>query len=381
MLPLQGTTVLDLSRLLPGPYCSMVLADLGCDVIKIEEPSTGDYTRWMPPFIKEESARFLSVNRNKKSMTLNLKTEKGREIFFQLVQRSDVVLESFRPGTVQRLHIDYEQVQKINPGIIYCSITAYGQNGPYRDKAAHDINIVGLGGVLSITKGNTVCGVQIADTTSGLLACIGILTALIHREKTQKGQYIDVSMLDGVVSLLSVHAGEYFATGISPVPEEMALSGGLACYDVYETEDNKFVALGALEPKFWSTFCTNIGRKDLIPCQLQEDQKSLKKALKTIFKEKTQKEWLTTLTDMCTPVNDLEQVFKDPHVLYRDMLCTVTHPTAGVINQLGVPITFSETPGEVRTPPPLFGEHTNQVLTDLGFSDTDIDQLKRDGVI
>jgi crotonobetainyl-CoA:carnitine CoA-transferase CaiB-like acyl-CoA transferase len=359
----------------------MVLADLGCDVIKIEEPGTGDYTRWMPPFINTESARFLSVNRNKKSITLNLKTEKGREIFFQLVQKADVVLESFRPGTVQRLHIDYQQVHKVNPRIIYCSITAYGQNGPYKDRAAHDINIAGLGGVLSITKGNTVCGVQIADTTSGLLACIGILTALVHREKTQKGQYIDVSMLDGVVSLLSVHAGEYFATKVSPVPEEMALSGGLACYDVYETKDNKFVALGALEPKFWSIFCACVNREDLVQTQLQKDQQSLKKIVSTIFREKTQKEWLTILTDMCTPVNNLEEVFKDPHVLHRGMVCTVTHPTAGVINQIGVPLLLSETPGTVRDPPPLFGEHTKEVLTDLGFSDTDIAHLKKEGVI
>lgn len=376
---LQHIKILDLSRLLPGPYCSMILADLGCDVIKIEEPTTGDYTRWMPPFINGESARFLSINRNKRSMTLNLKTEKGREIFFNLVKKSDVVIESFRPGTLQKLQIDYERAQKVNPHIIYCSITAYGQNGPYKYKAAHDINIIGLGGVLSITKNQTIPGIQIADTTSGLLACIAILTALITREKTEKGQHIDISMLDGVVSVLSVHAAEYFATGVLPVPEKMPLSGGFACYQVYETKDGKFVTLGALEPKFWNQFCKTIERDDLIPEQLKEDQHSLKKVLQNIFKEKTQKEWVNILTDMCTPVNSLEEVFQDPQVLHRDMLSSVDHPAAGVINQISLPIKGLHT-SEMK-PPPLFGEHTREILTDLGFSDTEIKEFKEQGVI
>ncbi|KYK30980.1 MAG: hypothetical protein AYK19_04385 [Theionarchaea archaeon DG-70-1] len=376
---LQHVKILDLSRLLPGPYCSMILADLGCDIIKIEEPTTGDYTRWMPPFINGESARFLSVNRNKRSMTLNLKTEKGREIFFKLVQKSDVVLESFRPGTLQKLQVDYERAQEVNPQIIYCSITAYGQNGPYKSKAAHDINILGLGGVLSITKDRTIPGIQIADTTSGLLACIAILTALITREKTKKGQYIDISMLDGVISLLSVHAAEYFATNVSPVPEKMPLSGGLACYHVYETKDSKFITLGALEPKFWNLLCKTIEREDLIPEQLREDQKSLKKVLKDIFKQKDQKEWVNILTDMCTPVNSLEEVFQDPQVLHRDMLSFVDHPAAGTINQIGIPIKGLDT--TKMRPPPLFGEHTRAILTNLGFLETEIEEFKELGVI
>lgn len=359
----------------------MMLADLGCEVIKIEEPQTGDYMRWIPPFVKGESARFLSVNRNKKSMTLNLKTEKGRDIFFNLVRKSDVVLESFRPGTLQRLRIDYERAQKINPKIIYCSVTAYGQNGPYKNKAAHDINIIGLGGVLSITENRTLPGIQIADTTAGLLACISILTALLARENTKKGQHIDISMLDGVVSLLSVHAGEYFATQVSPGPEKMALSGGLACYYVYETKDGKFVTLGALEPKFWNEFCKIIKREDLIPEQLGENQNSLKKILQDTFKQKTQKEWLDLLTDMCTPVHSLEDVFCDPQVLHRNMICSIDHPAAGTIKQIGLPITFSDTPGKIRTPPPLFGEHTKEILRELGFSDKEIEELKEQGVI
>ncbi len=380
MLPLESVRILDLSRLLPGPYCSMILADMGCEVIKIEEPTKGDYLRWMPPFIKGESARFLSVNRNKKSMTLNLKTEKGRKIFFSLVERSDVVLESFRPGTLENLGIDYERARKFNPGIIYCSITAYGQTGPYQDKAAHDINIIGLGGVLSITCDRTLPGVQVADTTSGLLASISIVTALYAREKTGRGQSIDVSMLDSTVSLLSIHAGEYFATGVSPLPEKMALSGGLACYNVYGTKDGKFVTLGALEPKFWSEFCETVKREDLILHQFDEDQANLKNILKDIFGQKTQREWVDILKNMCTPVNSLEEVFKDPQVLHRDMVMKMEH-SIGEIHQIGVPMKFSDTPGEIRSPPPLFGEHTKEILKGLGFSDEQIEELRKEGVI
>lgn len=378
---LRDIRILDLSRLLPGPYCSMLLADLGCDVIKVEEPETGDYTRWMPPFINGESARFLSVNRNKKSMTLNLKTEKGREIFFKLVQKSDVVLESFRPGTMQNLQIDYERAKNVNPQIIYCSVTAYGQDGPYRNRAAHDINITGLAGILSITKDRAIPGIQIADLTAGLLACIGILTALITREETKKGQYIDISMLDGAVSLLSLHAGEYFVTNVSPVPEKMPLSGGLACYHVYETEEGKFITLGALEPKFWVNFCKTIEREDLISEQFKEDQESLKKVLGDIFRRKTQKEWLDICTDVCAPVNSLEEVFRDRQVVHRGLLCEVNHPAVGTIKQIGIPMKSSDIPHRIRIPRPLFGEHTRAILTDLGFSEAEIKQLKEQGII
>ncbi|MBU7021968.1 MAG: CoA transferase [Theionarchaea archaeon] len=378
---LENIRILDLSRLLPGPYCSMLLADLGCHVIKIEEPTTGDYARWMPPFINTESARFLSVNRNKKSMTLNLKTEKGRGIFMQLVERSDVVLESFRPGILQALQIHYEEAQKVNPGIVYCSITAYGQDGPYTHKAAHDINVIGLGGVLSITRNREIPGVQIADTASGLLACIGILSALLFRERTGKGQHVDISMLDGIISLLSVHAGEYFATRKSPVPEKMALSGGLACYNVYETNDEKFITLGALESKFWQEFCTAVERDDLVPHQFDEDQEELKQIITTIFKERSQQEWMDTLENVCAPVNNLEMVCRNPQVLHRNMVSQVEHPAAGVIDQVGTPIKSSLCPAEIRLPPPLFGEHTRSILQDIGISEAEIEELREEGVI
>lgn len=374
-----NTRILDLSRLLPGPYCSMLLADLGCEVIKIEEPHTGDYSRWMPPFINGESARFLFVNRNKKSMTLNLKAEKGMEIFLKMVKDADVVLESFRPKTMERLGIGYGDALKVNPRIIYCSITAYGQDGPYAEKAAHDINITGIGGVLSITKDRALPGVQVADMTGGLLACIGILRGLIEREETGKGMHVDISMLDGVVSLLSIHAGEYFATRVSPVPEKMALSGGLACYNVYETRDGRFITLGALEPKFWNEFCTRARREDLIPQQFHEDQDTIKKELREIFMQKNQEEWLNLLHDVCTPVNALEEVFKDPQVVHRGMRCEVEHPKAGMIEQVGIPVKGLTT--ATMGSPPLFGEHTVSILKELGYSDAEVETLKEEGVI
>lgn len=359
----------------------MLLADLGCHVIKIEEPTTGDYARWMPPFIKTESARFLSVNRNKKSMTLNLKAEKGRRIFMQLVERSDVVLESFRPGILETLQIHYEAAQKVNPGIIYCSITAYGQDGPYSHKAAHDLNVIGVGGVLSITRNREIPGIQIADTASGLLACIGILSAVIARERTGKGQHLDISMLDSIVSLLSIHAGEYFATKKSPIPEEMALSGGLACYNVYRTKDGKFVTLAALEPKFWQEFCGAVGRDDLGSRQFDDDQEELKQVMNRIFEEKSQEEWLAILQDVCTPVNNLEQVFRDPQVLHRKMLSQIEHPAAGVIDQVGTPIKSSHFSCGMRVQPPLFGEHTIPILQEMGLTQAEIKELQREGVI
>jgi crotonobetainyl-CoA:carnitine CoA-transferase CaiB-like acyl-CoA transferase len=357
----------------------MMLADLGCNVIKIEEPSTGDYTRWMPPFIKGESARFLSVNRNKKSMTLNLKTEKGKNIFFKLAEKADVVLESFRPGTVTKLGIDYEQVKKMNPKIIYCSVTAYGQTGINKRKAAHDINILGLGGVLSITKEMRIPGVQIADTTGGLLACIGILSAVIARKKTGKGQYIDISMLDGVVSLLSVHAGKYFATKEPMNPDTMILSGGVACYNVYETKDKKYVTLGALEPKFWKEFCTVVNREDLIDCQFQKNQKKLIQIVQNIFKTRPQKEWVDKIS-VCAPVHSLPEVLTDEQVLHRNMVVSIQHPV-GEIQQVGIPVKLSDTPGDIRNPPPLFGEHTEKILKDLGYSGEEIRTLRAENVI
>jgi len=276
---LSGIRVLDLTRLLPGPYCSMMLADLGAEVIKVEEVGRGDYIRQSPPIRKKESALFLSLNRNKKSMSLNLKMPRAREIFYDLVRTADVVLEGFRPGVMEKLKLGYTDLKSINPKIIYCSISGYGQNGPYAQRAGHDLNYLSIAGVMSITgtrDGRPIIpGVQIADIGGGgLLAAFCILAAVVSRAKTGRGQSIDVSMMDGAFSWLSMHAGKYFADAILPGPSSELLSGRYACYNIYRTKDGKYMSLGALEPQFWSAFCNAVNRPDLIAEQFVEGEKA-----------------------------------------------------------------------------------------------------------
>jgi crotonobetainyl-CoA:carnitine CoA-transferase CaiB-like acyl-CoA transferase len=391
MTALEGIKILDLTRLLPGAFCSMILADLGADVLKIEEPGKGDYARWLPPFIKKESSNFLSINRNKKSMILNLKLEAGKKIFLRLVKEYDVVLESFRPGTLDGLGIGYEKAKKVNPMIIFCAISGYGQDGPYRDIVGHDINYLGIAGILGIT-GNPdgapiLPGVQIGDIGGGsLTAAIAILAAIIAREKIKKGQFIDISMTDGAISWLSIHAGKYFADKIVPTPGKMLLSREFPCYQIYPTKDKRYVTLGALEPKFWQNFCLAVNREDLIGSQFAtgEEGEKVIKEIQNIFLARTQKEWLETFegVEACFgPVNTLEEVFSDPHTLHREMLTEIEHPTEGKIKQIGIPMKFSETPGRIKTPPPGFGEHTEEVLKSLGFTKEEIEELKKEKVI
>jgi crotonobetainyl-CoA:carnitine CoA-transferase CaiB-like acyl-CoA transferase len=368
MEALHGIKVLDLTRLLPGNFCTLVLADYGADVLKIEDTDRGDYGRWYPPRVRNQSAYFLGLNRNKKSMKLNLKTDEGKVIFMQLARKSDVILEGFRPGVVDRLGIGYDVVREVNPKIIYCSISGFGQDGPYRDKVGHDINYIGIAGILGITGQRDgppiIPGIQIADIgAGGTMAAIGILMALIHREKTGKGQYIDVSMLDGVVSWLSMFASKYFVDGQTPEREGMMLNGQFPCYRVYKTKDGKYITIGALEEKFWKNLCQAVGR---------------------IFLTKTRDEWIEYLEgfEICHgPVNDFQGAFSDPQVLHREMIFEVDHPTEGHLKQVGFPIKFSETPGRVRLPSPGYGEHTGEVLKELGYADEKIKDLGKSGVI
>lgn len=388
--PLEELRIIDLSRLLPGPYCTMLLADLGAEVIKIEEPKLGDYIRRIPPYIGTESALFLSVNRNKKGMTLNLKSEKGREVFYKLAERSDVILESFRPGVTERLGVHYEKIKEINPKIIYCSISGYGKDGPYRDWVGHDVNYTGFGGILGITGERNgppvVPGVQIADLAGGMFAAISILTALITRGKTSKGQYIDVSMLDGCVSWLTIHAATYFARGKPPKRGEMLLSGGFPCYGIYETKDGKYITLGVLEDWFWRNLCKALGEEDIVDDQFatgdrREDIRSL---FKSIFRTKNRDEWVRILNSAgvpCGPVYSMDEVFSDPQVLHRKMLVEIGHPTAGKIKQIGIPMKFSDTPGEIKSPPPLFGQHTEEILQWLGYTKVEIEGMRKSEII
>ena len=393
MRPLEGIKILDLTRLLPGPYGTMLLGDLGAEVIKIEEPERGDYARWNPPQINGVGSRHLLLNRNKKSLTLNLKAPEGKAVLRRMVERgADVLIEQFRPGVMERLGVGYRDMEKVNPRIIYCSLTGYGQDGPYRDLAGHDLNYIGIAGVLGLTgqKGGApvIPGIQIADLIGGgLYAVIGILSALMARQKTGRGQYVDISMLDGVVSLLPDSAALYFAEGKAPRAGERRLGGGLPQYQVYQTQDGKYLAVGALEEKFWANLCRLIGKPEWdeqIPREGEPRCEEIQKELARIFQTKTRKEWLGLLMneDTCvSAVQSLDEVFEDPHVRSRQMLVETTHPKAGRVRQIGVPIKFSETPGEIRRPAPEIGEHTEEILGQLGYALEEIDRLRRTGVI
>ena len=331
----DGVLILDLSRLLPGPYCSLLFADLGARVIKVEEPGIGDYSRWLRPFWKESEvgSSYLMLNRNKESLTLNLKTEEGTTILRRLAEKADVLLESFRPGVMDRLGLGAERLRTLNPALIYCAITGYGQDGPYRDRVGHDINYMGYAGALSVTgeRGRPPVspGVQVADLGGGaLLAAFAIASALYHRRATGQGQFIDVAMTDGVVSWLATYFGPLFATGRVPERGEERLNGGWVCYGIFETRDGQFLTLGSLEPKFWQNFCRLVDREEWIDRQYDAGQRrdALEAELRALFKTKTRSEWLSLLhsQDVCAgPVLDLEEVVKDPQLQSRGLFTSV----------------------------------------------------------
>jgi crotonobetainyl-CoA:carnitine CoA-transferase CaiB-like acyl-CoA transferase len=387
---LEGLKVLDLTRLLPGGYCTLLLADMGADVLKVEDPFGGDYVRWFPPKVKEESVYFLAVNRNKKSMKLNLKHERGKRILKELAKQYDVLVEGFRPGVMQKLGLGYEEISGVNPKIVYCSISGYGQDGPYSQKAGHDINYIGIAGILGITgyKGQppAVPGVPMADFGGGgMLAALGIMMALYYRDRSGKGQYIDISMMDGVVPWMANIAARYFLTKENLRAGEVELAGGFACYRTYETKDSRYLSVGALEPKFWANFCRLIDREDLIDRQVDSDGGALVREMTDIFKSRTIDEWLVLLDghDTCIErVNNLAEAMSDPQLLHRKMVVETEHPTEGRVKSLGISIKLSKTPGRVdRLHAPAYGEHTREVLTQLGLSEAEIECLANDKVI
>jgi len=391
MRTLEGARVLDLTRLLPGDYCTMLLGDLGAEVIKVEEPSQGDYIRWVPPLIKGQSVSHLILNRNKKSLKLNLKSEKGKEVFYKLVERSDVVIECFRPGVVKKLGVDYEAASKVNQRIVYCSMSGYGQRGPYRDLPGHDVNYIGYGGILGITGPSggapVIPGVQIADLTTGLVAVTAILAALLARERIGRGQYIDVSFLDVVASLTVLPAAFYVGEGRPPKRGEWLLNGGFPCYSVYEAKDGKYLTLGCLEEEFWVNLCRALNVTDFIKYQYTTDDAKLREmfqTLKRIFKRRTLEEWIKFFSNEDVPfgpVNEVDEVFKDPQILHRKMFMEVEYPGVGKIKQLGTPMKFSETPCGITSPPPSFGEHTEEILKWLGYIEAEILSMQQEGVI
>ena len=390
MAPLKGIKVLDLSRLLPGGFCSMMLGDFGAEVIKVEEPGRGDYVRWAPPFIEGQSAYFLSINRNKKSLVLDLKNPKGTEVFLRLVPTADVVIESFRPGVVDRLGIGYPSVAKVNPRIIYCSISAFGQSGPFRDREGHDLNCLALSGLLSITgtKGGPLIipGVQLSDYGASMMATNAILLGLIERQASGQGQYCDISMLDAVTSWMGMHVVKYLADRLLPDPQDAMFNGALACYNVYKTKDDRYVVLGGLEEKFWSNFCKLIGREDLIPLQGegQTIQERIKKEISQLFREKTMAEWLELLDGkgICfSPVLNIEESLNFRHLQERGMFQDIEGEEGKPIPQVGFPIKLSNTPAAHFIPPPQMGQDSQSVLQNAGFSIEEIQLLEEEGII
>jgi crotonobetainyl-CoA:carnitine CoA-transferase CaiB-like acyl-CoA transferase len=386
-----GTRVLDLTRLLPGAFCTLLLADLGADVIKIEQPGEGDYNRKFAPLNKKESGSFLLLNRNKRSLTLNLKSASGREIFLKLVADADVVVEGFRPGVMDRLQLGYDVLREVNPKVIVCSISGFGQTGPLREASGHDLNYMALTGALQLFgergRAPIVPGLSIADVGGGsLMAAYGIMGALLAREKTGEGQYVDVSMMDGLVSWLTYHAADYLFAGIEPRGGERNFIGAAPCYNIYRCADGLYVSLGIIEAHFWERFCKLIERPDFIQDQWPEDgsRENQFRVISEIFMTRSRDQWTALLAQAdipAGPVNSMQEAFAHPQMQDREMLQQIDHPVEGKVPQLGFPVKFSRTPARMVAPPPMLGQHNEEILKSLGFSPNEIEGLRQDQVI
>ncbi len=398
---LEGLTILDLSKYAPGPYCTMLLGDMGADVILIEEiaPPTGRRAEQMKgagivPGVEEfasPNSPYNPLNRNKRSMGLNLKTDIGRRIFYRLSEKADVLVEGFRPGVTKRLGIDYRTLREINKKIIYCAITGYGQNGPYRDLVGHDINYISLGGAASVMcepgERPPIPGNLIGDMAAGgMQAAVGILAALIARERTGKGQFVDIAMTDGVVSLLSLYLGGYFEHSKFPKRESRISSGASPLNNYYKTKDGKFISIAcAVEPWFYANLCKALGCEQFISYQTDAEKAgALKDFLEKKFLTKTRDEWFSILHEKDIPVGkvySLEELPSDPQLLNRGMIVEIDHPVEGKIKLPGISIKLSETPGAIRRAGPARGEHTHEILGEMGYSAEEIRQLQDEGAI
>lgn len=380
MMALEGIKVLDLSRGYPAAYCAMILADLGADVLRIDPPGR------RPPFPVADEESFYAYwcwERNKRGMALNLQLEEGRHIFCRLAEGADVVIDGFRPGVLKRMGVDYETVSELNPRIIYCSLTGYGQDGPYRDLPGHDPNYISVAGALGIITDQSGWPVLpsnlVADMGGGgMHAAVGVLAALMARERTGRGQHVDIAMTDGVVSLLSGIVSQHFLSGTAPGMDTMPFIG------VYETSDGRYVTIACLEPRFWENLCRALGREDLIPYQYAEGEKreEIVSFLREAFLKRTRDEWFELLKEgtCIAPVYTLDEAFRDPQVQHRQMIVEIDHPRLGKVKQVGISIKLSDTPGQVRHAGTLPGTDTEEVLLGLGYSSKEIEELRQKGV-
>jgi crotonobetainyl-CoA:carnitine CoA-transferase CaiB-like acyl-CoA transferase len=390
---LQGVMVLDLSRVLAGPFCGMMLADMGADVLKIEEPEGGDESRTWPPFVAGEASGYLSMNRNKRNMTLNLKTPEAQGILKQLVARADVLVENFRTGTMESFGLGYEALQAINPRLIYCAVSVFGRSGPYKDKAGYEALMQAFSGVMSITgepDGPPLrCGVSFLDLGTGMMAAYGVMTALFHRAHTDTGQKVEVSLFETALSLLSYHAVGYLLDG--NVPQRQGSGHPMIVpYQVFRTLDGEMFIVGSNQ-RLWTRLCQVLRRDDL----LQDARFGSNMArvnhrhiLVPVLQEEIQKYPTATLSAMlekagvpCAPVNTLDKVVTDPQTLARDMVVDIPHPLIPDLKLLGLPIKLSNSPGDVRLPPPLKGQHTGEILAALGYSAAEISAFRQRQVV
>lgn len=404
MLALEGIRILDLTRVGPGSFCTMVLGDLGAEVIKIEsppEPGTRQGGAFHSPEGEEgrRQAAYNCLDRNKKSIVLSLRSEAGKRIFYQLVETADVIVEAFRPGVAERLGINYERVSKANPGIVYCSITGYGQDGPYQELLGHDINYISMAGALGMIGepgGEPVIPLSLLANHGGggMNAVIGILSALIARTNTGKGQYVDIALADSVLSLLAWNSVKYFCHDVVPGRGENVEGGAYPYYNRYKTRDGKYIAIGCIEPWLWENLCREIGREEFIPFHFKSEHllyppdgrewQEVSSYLGQVFLTKTRDEWFEQLRQKDIPVAkvySLDEVFTDPQVLHRRMVIEEDDATVGKVRQVGIAIKLSATPGEIRSLSPVLGEHTEQVLGELGYNREGIDRLRQEGTV
>jgi CoA:oxalate CoA-transferase len=393
--PLDGLKVLDLSRVLAGPYCTMLLGDMGADVVKVEQPGKGDDTRsYGPPFVNGESVYFMSVNRNKRSMTLDLKHEKGKEILHKTILAADVLVENFRPGTLGKLGFDYQAAIQINPRLVYCSISGYGHTGPLAHLPGYDLIVQGEGGITSLTGDSDgppyKVGTSQADIIAGMNAFQGILLALFARQQTGRGQKVDIALLDSQVALLTYQAGIYFATGVSPTRMGNQ-HPSIVPYETYPCK-NGYINLGCGNDRSWKVFCRTAGLESLLEdeqfrtnADRVKNRHRLSAILEPLMMTQTPEEWIDLLRPQgipCGPIQSVEEVCEHPQTKSREMVVELDHPKAGAIRVTGIPIKLSETPGAVVTPPPGLGEHTEKILEEwLGLEPAQIESLRQAGVL
>ena len=393
-LPLEGVRVLEASQVMAGPYCALLLADMGADVVKVEKPRGGDDSRRMaPPFVNGESAAFLAINRNKRSLALDIKQRAGRQIFERLAQRADILVENFRPGTLDALGLGYADLSANHPELIYCSISGYGQTGPDRERGGYDLVAQGAAGLMSITghpgQPPVKVGVPVADLNAGMYAAYGVLCAYVHRLKTGQGQYVDTSLLEGGLAYTVWESAMFFATGMAPPP--MGSAHRLAApYQAFKTRDG-YLTIGAANQANWELLCQALGRPELVadPRYIDNPARTraaveLARELEPSFAARTTREWLEIMEAIglpAGPVNDMAAVYADAQVQARNMMVELEHPTAGRIKHIGVPVKLSRTPGSVRRPAPTLGQHTDEVLAETGLTPAEIAALRAEHVV